>query len=629
MFEAIERITYLSKLAGKNKDLRFKDLYKIIERREFLEFAYQEIRSNKGSMTSGVDSMNRNDLEETEENKWDEIFNLLTMKLKDKSYSPLPVRRVSIPKKGKGKRHLGIPALRDRIVQSAIKLILEAIFEPTFSKTSHGFRPKHSCQTAINDIVTRKYDWVIEGDIKGCFDHIKHGKLLDILRKRIADEDLIQLINKFLKSGYQIGYGTDGKTPYFQTPEGTPQGGIISPILANVYLSEFDKFMEKKIHTMDQSIKRPGAEYRFLTNKVTRLKKALKEGKSQFRISLERGNQKTILLENREAMVNALRQFKKERAKTPSIDTENYFSNTSLGYVRYADDFVILMGNYHKEDAKVLKSQISEWFFINLGLTLSAEKTAITHSTKGFNFLGYHILQIPSDKGIGYLPFAKVYVKREAIDNISVKLETYAKLHTNYPAVDVIVGLNRIITGWSNYYRVSNNWHSVASSLDNKLFWLMMHWLARKYKSSIPAMYRNHVKNNKIVIISGDKRYVLKKFSDFKFMVLSDFASKVRKGQSNVDLLFPISKEYQRTVGKALSGHSLEFRDELSSKSGEICAKCGETSKQLVVHHTRMVKRSTRRNGIAVMQASRDLPKILICEHCHRNVHPNTKMIRG
>ncbi|MEV2908289.1 reverse transcriptase domain-containing protein [Paenibacillus larvae] len=190
MFNATERIAYLSKIAHEKKELRFKDLNKIIKRKEFLEHAYFEIQGNSGSNTAGIDRVTKRSLNE----QLEAALETLSLELTKGTYQPLPVRRVEIPKANGGKRPLGIPSLRDRIVQSAVKIILEAIYEPVFLNTSHGFRPKRSCQTAVNDIVSRKYDWVIEGDIRGCFDNIKHGKLLDLLRKRVADEAFIQLV---------------------------------------------------------------------------------------------------------------------------------------------------------------------------------------------------------------------------------------------------------------------------------------------------------------------------------------------------------------------------------------------------------------------------------------------------
>ena len=162
--------------------------------------------------------------------------------LKDHSYMPNPARRTYINKKNSTKkRPLGIPSADDKLVQEVVRLLLESIYEPAFSLNSHGFRPKRSCHTALLQIqrTFKGVKWFVEGDIKACFDSFDHHILVNLLRKRIKDEAFINLIWKFLKAGYMEQW------EYHKTYSGTPQGSGMSPILANIYMSELDAFIDK------------------------------------------------------------------------------------------------------------------------------------------------------------------------------------------------------------------------------------------------------------------------------------------------------------------------------------------------------------------------------------------------
>lgn len=554
MFNAVERVVYLSNLAGSNKGMRFKDLYKIVCRKEFLQHAYSLIEGNSGSKTAGVDWITKRFFADPV--KGEEAFDTLSVSLRNRSYQPSPVRRIEIPKgNGRGKRPLGIPTLFDRIVQSSVKLILEAIFEPSFSTTSHGFRSKRSCQTAVNDIVVRNYDWVIEGDIKGCFSNIKHGKLLSILRKRIADEQFIALIAKFLKSGYQMGYDLNGQLPIFATKDGTPQGGIISPVLANIYLNEFDHFIEPMIKNVSQSGYKISGEYRFWSNRINVLHKGLAAGKYPFftQERTYRNESKTsdytitkTFYNNRDEAIAELKRCKRERNKIPRIAKEDWFNDEKLksfGYVRYADDFVILIGKQTKDQVVLLKQRITEWFDNELELTLSQEKTKVTHATDGFTFLGYDIIQRKSENGIGYRDiFAQVYTPRSKMVRVTEKVEAVLRSNWNSPAYDVIQAINRVIGGWSRYHCIANNWSKVAHWVDHRVFWLLMNWLGKKHKARIAAIIKDYYGRSPFgdrrpFAISGDKsskKVYITRCADTPYRTTREVANRVLYGNGEL-----------------------------------------------------------------------------------------------
>lgn len=230
-----------SKVSG----YKFERLYRILFNEEMFYVAYQRIYAKQGNMAKGTDGKTADQMS---------ILRIehLIEKLRDESCQPHPSRRIYIPKKNGKKRPLGIPSFEDKLVQQVIKMILEAIYEGSFEPSSHGFRPRKSCHTALKGI-QRTFTgtkWFIEGDIKGFFDNINHEVLINTLRERIADDRFIRLIRKFLNVGYVENW------TYYKTYSGTPQGGIISPILANIYLDKFDKYMMEYIQKFDMGGRR-------------------------------------------------------------------------------------------------------------------------------------------------------------------------------------------------------------------------------------------------------------------------------------------------------------------------------------------------------------------------------------
>jgi RNA-directed DNA polymerase len=321
----LEIQTKLHRWASENEDRRFDDLFNLVCDPAFLRVAWERVRSNKGSRTAGIDGESAREIE-SQRGGAVAFANDLRADLKARTFRPQPVREVMIPKPGTRKRRrLGIPTVRDRVVQAALKLVLEPIFEADFRPCSYGFRPKRRAQDAIAEIHfygSRSYEWVLDADIEACFDTIDHTALMDRVRRRVGDKRVLALIKAFLKAGILTELGR-----HEDTLTGTPQGGILSPVLANIALSVLDDhFADAWQSTMDTSTKR------------TRRKL---NGQANWRL------------------------------------------------VRYADDFVALVAGT-REHVEALRAEITA-VLAPMGLRLSEAKTTIVHLDEGFDFLGFRI----------------------------------------------------------------------------------------------------------------------------------------------------------------------------------------------------------------------------------------------
>jgi group II intron reverse transcriptase/maturase len=284
------------------RSLPLEDVYRQLFNPDLFLRAYGRVYRNDGAMTQGatketVDGMSMR--------KIGAIIDLI----RHERYRWTPVRRTYIPKKGGKVRPLGVPTWSDKLLQEVMRSLLEAYFEPQFSDHSHGFRPDRGCHTALSEILHNWVGtkWFIEGDIKGCFDNIDHQVLLSILREKIHDNRFLTLVECLLETGHLEDWR------YHPTPSGTPQGGIISPILANIYLDRLDEFVERELipEFTKGSRRKDNPAYRHVTYRAGRLRAA--------------GD-----IEGAEAMRRTLRTL-------PSCDTRDP-GYRRLQYVRYADD---------------------------------------------------------------------------------------------------------------------------------------------------------------------------------------------------------------------------------------------------------------------------------------------------
>ena len=356
----------LNSLTQHSSDLeyKFERLYRILFNEEMYYIAYQRIYAKQGNMTKGVDG-------KTVDGFSISHIEQLIDTLKNETYQPKPSQRVYIPKKNGKMRPLGIPSFMDKLLQEVIRMILEAVYEGSFENTSHGFRPQRSPQTALSSI-QKSFNgtkWFIEGDIKGFFDNIDHEVLIAILSERISDNRFIRLIRKFLNAGYVEDW------VFHKSYSGTPQGGIISPILANIYLDKFDKYIKEYITKFNKGKRR----------KDNPIAKQLGHRKAKLVEKLRN----TIDETKRKQLFARIRETVKERLKYPAGD-EMDDSIKRLKYIRYADDFLIgVIGS--KQDCIQIKEDIKQFMADKLKLELSDEKTLITNARKHAKFLGYDV----------------------------------------------------------------------------------------------------------------------------------------------------------------------------------------------------------------------------------------------
>ncbi len=326
--------------------------------------AYDKIAHNRGALTAGtendtVDGMNLARIRKIIE------------QLRNEQFRFHPVRRIRIPKKSGGTRPLGLPNFTDKLVQEVMRMVLEAYYEPRFRDCSHGFRPGRGCHTALTNLhyKFKGAAWFIEGDIRGCFDNIDHKTLMAILARDIQDGRLLNLIRMGLEAGYMEDWH------YNRTYSGTPQGGILSPLLANIYLNELDAYIEDVlIPQYTRGIRRaPNLEYYRLGYYI--------------KCARETGDQ------------DRLKELEQKRRTIPSQNV-NDSAFRRLQYIRYADDFILsFIGP--KSEAETIKIAIGAFLKEQMHLELSASKTLITHSrTEHARFLGYDISVYHADDKI-------------------------------------------------------------------------------------------------------------------------------------------------------------------------------------------------------------------------------------
>lgn len=588
-----------------NSNYQYQRLYRNLYNPEFYLIAYQKIQAKQGSMTAGTDG-------KTVDGMGMKRINALIAKLRDFSYQPSPARRTYIPKANGKKRPLGIPSFDDKLVQEVVRMILESIYEPTFLNTSHGFRPKRSCHTALQ-YVQKNFTgvkWFVEGDIKGCFDHVDHHVLVNILRRRIQDEHFIGLIWKFLKAGYMEDW------VYHNTYSGTPQGSIISPILANIYLNELDVFMAQYAQTFRQGDKR-------------RINPAYKKPLDKRRGKQEwmKRNEHKISQEQKAAVKAEIDEINQYLRTIPYVDPmdDGY---KRLVYVRYADDFLIgVIGS--KVDAKQVKADVGQFIRQQLHLELSQEKTLITHGSDFAQFLSFQITtsteQNSTRTKAGYIKRSytgriKLYVPKE---KWLKRLLSYGALKIQYDKnngnkeiwepicrsglrnlddLEILNQYNAEIRGLYNYYRIAHN----ATVLNNFLYvmkYSMYKTFAGKYRTSMRKIIQKYTKNRDFVITyqgkSGEKSVV--------------FYNQGMRRDTHVSATDP------DIIGRARENRN--YTSLVQRLRGCQCEWCGATDVEIEIHHVKKLKDLSGKAEWERHMIARRRKTMALCHNCHVKLH--------
>ena len=593
--EKSERVLKALSDHSQSSDYKYERLYRYLFSEEMFAVAYQRIYAKQGNMTPGTDGKTIDEMSL-------ERIERLIVSLKDESYQPHPARRVYIPKKNGKKRPLGIPSFEDKLVQEVVRLLLEAIYEGHFEGTSHGFRPHRSCHTALG-MIQKSFagaKWFIEGDIKGFFDNIDHNVLISILRERISDERFLRLIRKFLNAGYVEDW------KYNKTYSGTPQGGIISPMLANIYLDKFDKYIKEYAAKFRKGDRRSiNPEYWRLNNKKNWLKKKL---------------QKTSDEQMRKNYLYEIAQLSKQMLSTPHKDAMDA-DFRRMQYVRYADDFLIsVIGS--KSECETIKADITQFMREQLKLELSDEKTLITHAQDKAKFLGYEIFIRKSDAvksnkdGVLKRDFngAVVLTLNSAV--IQKKLTEYNALEvrnidgkdiwwskprrymTPMKPEDILAQYNAEIRGLYNYYSLAANVSKECASFAFIMKMSMFKTLGWKLNTSARKVRQKYQKDKDFVIPYNDAK------GKQKYRVFYNEGFKKRNAQFDVDydkLPQTMYVPYPSLVERLKDGR---------------CELCGKEGK-VVMHHVRTLTKLKGNNEWEKLMLKRHRKTLVVCEDCN------------
>jgi group II intron reverse transcriptase/maturase len=594
----------LTKLYQKSKedhDFKFRRLYRNLFNNDFYLTAYAKIYATEGNMTKGIDG------------KTIDGFSMIKIqsiisKMKCERYKPKAVRRTYIPKKNGKMRPLGIPTFDDKLVQEVLRQILQAIYEPIFKDNSHGFRPYRNCHTALFQIKTvgTGAAWAIEGDISKFFDSIDHEILIGILRRKIKDGRILELIRRFLKAGYM-----EQKMIKY-SPGGTPQGGNISPILANIYLHEMDEY-------------------------ILGLKNKFDKGKKRKNSALYSRTRKRMTTMFKKGDIKKALEVKKSLFKIPYgevIDSEY----RRMQYIRYADDFIILIIG-SKNMAKELRENIKLFLKSELKIELNEEKTLITNMLKGkAHFLSYDICKSKDNtrikvnvKGIRqrsingniqlYVPHKEIQKKIAPFRKKNKPIHRAERAYL--PLFEMISLYNSEIRGLYNYYSMANNVAEKMQTFKHYHYTSLLRTIANKEKSTVYKVIKKYGIPVKRRDKSGTRNLVAVKYktANGEEKILSYFNDSLVKQNRPINYFasFPtdIHTQYETS----------ELIRRIYTNKCELCHENVDIN-EVEVHHIRKLKdlrKKWEHNKNAPdhvrLMIKMKRKTLILCKDCHKMIH--------
>ena len=545
-------------------------LYRILYDRDIYYIAYNNIKSNDGSETVGSDGTSLHGFKEA----WiDDIIS----SLRDESYHPLPNRITFIPKKNGKMRKLSFPNGKDKLIQEAVRIILECIYEPTFSNLSHGFRPKRSIHSALGQVETwTNTAWFIEGDISACFDEIDHRVLESILRERIHDERFIRLINKLLKAGY-----FDMQHQFHNSKQGAAQGSTCSPILCNIYLDKLDRFMESIIERDTKGVcRKRNPKYNRLRYQ---LNKAIKENNTKL-----------------------IKQLRKE-LKTVHTYDEMDSSYRRIKYVRYADDF--LVGTIsNKEYAKALKQEIKEFLNDVLHLRLNDEKTKITNAKHDkVHFLGYIVTKNKYLHLEILMDMDKIIHRLHDNGMCDIKGYPTSIKHLFCSSVeDIITYGNQVLRGLvnnnqgcANFYKCHRIQYIVQFSIAKTI--------ARKFDMSIKSVFKERGKS------------LLHKYRNEKGLSKSIYLAMFHSFQRDSNFFKVILYRLKQPI---------DYKYNDTNPLGRKCYICGNPHQLNMFHRPKKSRIKSPCTPIVQEMIRIHRRQICLCDNCFEKANSNQNLIR-